>query len=71
MKLPQINAATERPTRAKQHVVAAHAAVEGVDTVRLNVEIPGAMHRALKMRAAQEGKTIKEVVLAFLAEYSK
>lgn len=71
MKLPQISASTERPTRAKQHVVAAHAAVEGTDTVRLNVEIPGAMHRALKMRAAQEGKTIKDVVLTFLAEYSK
>ena len=71
MKLPTINATTERPTRAKEHVVAAHAAVEGTDTVRLNVELPGALHRAVKIRAAQEGKSIKEIVLTFLAEYSK
>ena len=71
MKLPAINATTERPTRAKEHVVAAHAAVEGTDKVRLNVELPEALHRAVKMRAAQEGKSIKEIVLTFLAEYSK
>ena len=57
--------------RLFEHVVAAHAAVEGTDTVRLNVELPGALHRAVKMRAAQEGKSIKEIVLTFLAEYSK
>ena len=71
MKLPTISAKTERPTRARQHVEAAHAAVEEESPVRLNVELPAAIHRAVKIRAAQEGKTIKEVVLAFLSDYSR
>jgi len=69
MKLPTISA-QGRPTKAK-HVEAAHAAIEKGPAVRLNVEIPGALHRAVKIKAAQEGKTIKEVVLSFLGEYSK
>lgn len=71
MKIPTISTKTERPTRARPHVVEAHAAVEGKDTARLNVELPAALHRAVKMRAAQEGKTIKEVVLALLADYAE
>jgi predicted HicB family RNase H-like nuclease len=70
MKLPTINAKTERPTRARPHVEEAHAAVEGDPPVRLNVEMPAALHRAVKMKAAQEGKSIKEVVLTLLARYS-
>lgn len=71
MKLPDMSAkAAERPTRVRPHVEEAHAAVEGEASVRLNVEMPATLHRAVKIRAAQEGKTIKEVVLTLLAGYA-
>lgn len=70
MKLPNISAQTERPTKAKRHVEDAHAAAEKQAVVRLNVELPEALHQAIKMKALQEKRTIKEVVLTLLAEYS-
>jgi hypothetical protein len=70
MKTPSIATQAERPTKSK-HVEEAHAAVEKEPAVRLNVELPVALHKAVKMRAIQEGRTIKEVVLSFLSDYSK
>ena len=69
--IPTIGANAARPTNNAPHVSKAIAALEGTEEVRLNVSLPGALHRAVKMKAAQEGKTIKEVVLTFLADYSK
>ncbi len=69
--IPTIGANAARPTNNAPHVAKAIAALEGTEEVRLNVSLPGALHRAVKMKAAQEGKTIKEVVLTFLADYSK
>lgn len=69
--IPTMGTNAARPTNNAPHVIKAIAALEGAEEVRLNVSIPGALHRAVKMRAAQEGKTIKDVVLTFLADYSK
>lgn len=70
--LPTMGANTERPTtKVMPHVKAAHDAVEGIGTVRLNVELPVTLHRAFKMKALQEGRTIKEVVITFITDYSK
>jgi plasmid stability protein len=33
----------------------------------INYEIPEDLHRALKMKAAQHGVTLKEVILVYLA----
>lgn len=70
MKLPTISAKSERPAKQRPHVVEAHAAVEVGALVRLNVEIPESLHRQVKVKAAQDGKTIKQVVLALLAGYA-
>jgi len=40
-------------------------------TKRLNVEIPISVHRALKVKASSEGKTIKELMMALFDEYLK
>ena len=39
-------------------------------TARLNANIPVALHRALKMRAAAEGKTIGELVEAWIRSWA-
>lgn len=71
MKLPTLaGSQAARPTKAR-HVEAAHSAIEKENEVRLNVAVPESLHRAVKTRAAHEGKSIKQVVLAFLEEYSK
>lgn len=71
MKLPTLaGVQASRPTKAK-HVEAAHLAIEKESEIRLNVAIPESLHRAVKTKTSQEGKTIKQVVLAFLEEYSK
>lgn len=71
MKLPTFaDGQTARPNKAK-HVEAAHSAIEKEPEVRLNVAIPESLHRAVKTKAAQQGKSIKEVVLAFLNDYSE
>ncbi len=69
--IPAIGTNATRPTNNAPHVNKAIAALEGTEEVRLNVSLPGALHRAVKMRALEEGRTIKEVVLTYLAEYSK
>lgn len=68
--IPSIASKSERPPKAK-HVQEAHAAAEKETAVRLNVELPAALHKAVKRKALEEGRTIKEVVLTFLADYSK
>ncbi len=70
MKTPSIATQSARPPKSK-HVQEAHAAVEKEPAVRLNVELPAGLHKAVKRRALEEGRTIKEVVLTFLADYSK
>ena len=35
----------------------------------INVNAPGELHRQLRMLAAEQGKTIKDVVLAAIREY--
>lgn len=68
--IPTMGANTERPTtKVMPHVQAAHDAVEGVDMVRLNVKIPSAVHRAFKTRAAEENRTIQEMILELMTHY--
>lgn len=71
--IPTMGTNAARPSKNDApHLVKAIAALNPDEVeVRLNVSIPGALHRAVKMRALQEGRTIKEVVLTFLADYSK
>ncbi len=69
--IPTIGTNAARPSNNAPHVTKAIAALEGTEEVRLNVSLPGALHRAVKMRALEEGRTIKEVVLTFLTDYSK
>jgi hypothetical protein len=73
MKLPTLSQQPDRPkkTAPAPHVAAAHAAVEKGAKVRLNVDLPEELHRRVKAKAAGEGRTIREVVLEFLATYSK
>ncbi len=72
MKLPTLSQQPDRPKAAPApHVAAAHAAVEKTGTVRLNVDLPADLHRRVKAKAAAEGRTLREVVLEFLAGYSK
>ena len=40
-------------------------------TTRLNANIPVELHRALKMRAAAEGKSIGELVEAWIKSWAK
>lgn len=37
----------------------------------MTVQIPEELHRSLKMRAVQEGKKIRDVVISLLEEYLK
>jgi hypothetical protein len=69
--IPTIGTNAARPTNNAPHVIKAIAALEGTEEVRLNVSLPSTLHRAVKMRALEEGRTIKEVVLTYLADYSK
>ena len=41
-----------------------------IATTRLNANIPVALHRALKMRAAAEGKSIGELVEAWIKSWA-
>ena len=41
-----------------------------IATTRLNANIPVALHRALKMRAAAEGKSIGELVEAWITSWA-
>lgn len=41
-----------------------------IATTRLNANIPVELHRALKMRAAAEGKSIGELVEAWIASWA-
>lgn len=36
--------------------------------MNVNYELPDDLHRALKIRAAEEGVTLKELVIKYLAE---
>ena len=62
-----------RPTNIAPHVIKAHADAEkmSADKARINVEVDGELHRRLKMKALQEGKTIKEIVIALVKAYVK
>ena len=42
-----------------------------IPTTRLNANIPVELHRALKMRAAAEGKSIGELVEAWIKSWAK
>ena len=42
-----------------------------IATTRLNANIPVELHRALKMRAAAEGKSIGDLVEAWIASWAK
>ncbi len=69
--IPTMGTNAARPSNNAPHLIKAIESMDGTSTVRLNVEVPVALHRAVKMRALEEGRTIKEVVLSFLADYSK
>lgn len=77
MKTPSIkqlaaaNAATAVAAPVAAHVSAAHQAVEALETVRLNFDVPKELHVAVKMKAVADGKTMKEVMLAFLRDYTR
>jgi hypothetical protein len=75
MKTPSIKqlaaaTATAAPAPVAPHVAAAHQAVESVETVRLNFDVPKELHTAVKTKAAASGTTMKGVLLEFLREYT-
>lgn len=72
MKKPTLTDVAARPTRPTApapHVVAAHAAVHGTTLSRMSLDIPTELHRAVKARAAAEGKPLREAVMELLASY--
>lgn len=73
MKTPsikQLAAATAVAAPVSAHVTAAHQAVEPVETVRLNFDVPKDLHIAVKTKAVASGKTMKEIMIEFLREYT-
>jgi hypothetical protein len=76
MKTPSIKqlaaaSATAAVAPVAPHVAAAHDAVEPVRTVRLNFDVPKELHTAVKTKAASNGETMKDVLIAFLREYAR
>lgn len=74
MKTPsikQLAAATAVAAPVSAHVTAAHQAVEPVETVRLNFDVPKDLHIAVKTKVVASGKTMKEIMLEFLRDYTK
>lgn len=77
MKTPsikQLAAATAATAPVAAHVTAAHQAVEPVPpvvTVRLNFDVPRDLHIAVKTKAAASGRTMKDILLEFLQEYTQ
>lgn len=67
---PSIATQAQRPSKSK-HVESAHQASEKEPAIRLNVDIPESLHKSVKAKAAQDGKTMREVVLAFLTDYAE
>jgi len=56
-----------RPSRKSKAAAEAQRLANG-KPARLSMELPSATHRALKMRAASEGQTIKDYILALLRQ---
>jgi predicted DNA binding CopG/RHH family protein len=64
-KTPQL--ALARPTTTKKTTEAARAAAKLEDgDARLVVNLPERLHRSIKMRAVEQGVTIREYVLGLL-----
>jgi hypothetical protein len=59
--------AIERPTRAAATASKAAAKLAADETIRLVLELAPATRQAIKVRAAQQGKTIKGYLLALAA----
>lgn len=69
---PSIAVQSERPTKKHVEAVIEKTKKESEEKpIRLNVEIPVSLHKSVKAKAAQDGKTMKEIVLAFLTDYAE
>lgn len=53
-----------RPIRKRCHYMAPH--IKAAQAMNINYEIPDDLHRALKVKAAQEGKTLKALIIELL-----
>lgn len=77
MKTPsikQLAAATAATAPVAAHVTAAHEAIEPpapVVTVRLNFDVPKELHIAVKTKAAASGRTMKDILMEFLQDYTR
>lgn len=65
MSKPQL--AMQRPTTARAAASKAAAKLAGQGTIRLVLELAPATRQAIKVRAAQKGKTIKGYLLELAA----
>jgi predicted HicB family RNase H-like nuclease len=57
---------SRRDSSQKQEALEAAAQEE---TKRLNLEIPASLHKTMKKRAAEEGRSVKDMVLQAINEY--
>lgn len=57
---------SRRDNLQKQEALEAAAQEE---TKRLNLEIPASLHKTMKKRAADEGRSVKDMVLQAVNEY--
>jgi hypothetical protein len=71
MKRPSLAQAVLPAAAPAPHVLAAHAAVNGEQVVRLSINIPADLHKAVKLRATEDGRSLRDVVLELLSQYVK
>ena len=62
-----LNLTARKPSKPTHKEGAAAALAHGVS--QLHIKIPNALHRKLKMKAAEEGKTIRDYVIALLEKH--
>jgi predicted HicB family RNase H-like nuclease len=55
-----------RASRAKDEALSE---VTREETMRLNADVPVSLHRRVKLQAAQEGKSITEILITALETY--
>ena len=60
-----------RPSKQKQQQARQVAKAEAVGDVKLTVRVPARLHRGLKVRAAAEGVSVQERMIALVEAYMK
>jgi predicted HicB family RNase H-like nuclease len=68
MSRPPPKLGLERPTTARAAISKAAAEIEEGPEVQIHVRMTKRVHRAMKMRALQEGVSIRDFILGLLAE---